>query len=189
MSLFSKRAFSLSIGLLLAVMGLSGPRGTAAGPAEKFEITSTDFAPGGAIPREFTCEGADGSPALEWTAPPAGTKSLALIVDDPDAPVGTWVHWVIYNLPPESRGLSASTPKDAELADGSRQGENDFRRLSYGGPCPPPGRAHRYFFKLYALDVKLEAGPGLTKQQLEKAMEGHTLARAELMGRYKRGTR
>jgi Raf kinase inhibitor-like YbhB/YbcL family protein len=188
MSLVSRRAFGLLVCLILAGFATSGQRGSAAGPVEKFEITSTAFAPGGEIPREFTCDGSNSSPALKWTAPPKGTKSLALIVDDPDAPVGTWVHWVIYDLPPEARELAAKMPLDGELADGTRQGRNDFRRLGYGGPCPPPGPAHRYFFKLYALDAKLDSKPGLTKSELEKAMQGHTLARAELMGRYKRGS-
>jgi Raf kinase inhibitor-like YbhB/YbcL family protein len=182
------------VGLALAILFVTSAPGptiavSPADPPGKFNLTSPDFSPGGKIPAKFTCDGADNSPALNWTDPPAGTKSLALIVDDPDAPVGTWVHWVIFNLPPETRGISEAAPKEAELADGSRQGQNDFRRIGYGGPCPPSGPAHHYFFKLYALDMKLAAGPGLTKQELEKAMQGHLLAHAELMGRYKRGSR
>jgi len=118
------------------------------------EVKSPDFASGGTIPKRFTCEGADLSPALEWSAPPSGTQSFALIADDPDAPAGTWVHWVVFDLPPGLRSLPQAVPKNEQLADGSRQGQNDFGKTGYGGPCPPPGKAHRYFFKLYALDTR-----------------------------------
>lgn len=156
------------------------------GPQGKFELTSPAFAAGGTIPREFTCEGNDSSPALRWTDPPSGTKSLALIMDDPDAPAGTWVHWVAFNIPAGARELPAGTAKDGEPPNGVLQGQNSFERLGYGGPCPPPGPAHRYFFKLYALDVKLDLKSGAAKPEVEDAMKGHTLAKAELMGRYKR---
>jgi Raf kinase inhibitor-like YbhB/YbcL family protein len=138
------------------------------------------------IPLRYTCDGEDTSPPLEWGAPPPGTASLALIVDDPDAPRGTWVHWVIYNLPAEARGLAAGIALEAELSDSSRQGNNSWPRLGYGGPCPPSG-SHRYFFKLYALDTALDLQqPGATKQQLLQAMEGHILAETQLMGTYAR---
>ncbi len=150
------------------------------------KLTSTAFQPGAAIPKKFTCDGPDVSPALAWNDPPAGTQSLALIVDDPDAPVGTWVHWVLYDLPANTRDLAEGVPKQEELPNGARQGRNDFRRIGYGGPCPPAGPAHRYFFKLYALDSKTNLKPGATKADLEKAMKGHILAQAELMGRYQR---
>ena len=117
---------------------------------------------------------------------PPATKSLALICDDPDAPVGTWVHWVIYDLPPTTAGLSEDVPKTPELVSGAKQGLNDFKRLGYGGPAPPPGKPHRYFFKLYALDVNPGLKPGLTKKDLLKAMEGHVLAEGQLMGTYQR---
>jgi len=150
-----------------------------------FELTSTAFVQGKPIPRQYTCDGQDISPPLSWSDPPAGTRSLALIADDPDAPVGVWVHWVLYNLPAESRGLPEAVPADAELADGSRHGRNSWRRPGYGGPCPPRG-THRYFFKLYALDTVLDLRAGADKGQLLKAMEGHVLAQAELMGTYAR---
>jgi Raf kinase inhibitor-like YbhB/YbcL family protein len=151
-----------------------------------FKLSSSAFVPGGTIPRLFSCDGSDISPALKWTEPPHGSKSLALIVDDPDAPAGVWVHWVLYDLPASARGLPQSVPKDAELEGGARQGLNDFRHLGYGGPCPPRGPAHRYIFKLYSLDTKLGLEAGATKAVLEKAMKGHILARAELIGRYGR---
>jgi hypothetical protein len=123
---------------------------------------------------------------LQWSNVPPAAKSLALICDDPDAPMGVWVHWVIYDLPPSTAGLSEDAPKSPELASGARQGVNDFTRLGYGGPAPPPGRPHRYFFKLYALDLKPGLKPGLTKKELLKAMEGHVLAEGQLMGTYQR---
>ena len=151
-----------------------------------FQLTSTAFAAGGTIPKKFTCDGPDVSPALVWADPPAATKSLALIMDDPDAPVGTWVHWVLYDLPSSVRDLPEAVPKQEELPSGARQGRNDFRKIGYGGPCPPAGPAHRYFFKLYALEAKVNLKPGATKADLEKAMKGHILAQTELMGRYGR---
>jgi len=151
-----------------------------------FSITSTAFPNGGNIPRKFTCDGADASPELSWTAPPSGTQSFALIADDPDAPVGNWTHWVLYDLPAGTASLPEDVPKSEELPNGARQGRNDFRRIGYGGPCPPPGKPHRYFFRLYALNSKLNLKPGATKADVEKAMEGHVLAKAELMGKYRR---
>ncbi len=173
--------------VLLALLGtrMVGPsdRGDT---AMSFQLKSSAFSPGGEIPKKFTCDGPDVSPALSWSEPPAGTQSISLIMDDPDAPVGTWVHWVLYDLPTSTRELPENLPKDQELKNGARQGRNDFRRIGYGGPCPPPGPAHRYFFKLYALDAKTNRSPGATKAELERAMKGHILAQAELMGRYKR---
>ena len=151
-----------------------------------FNLTSVAFTAGGTIPKKFTSDGPDVSPALAWTDPPANTKSLALIMDDPDAPVGTWVHWVLYDLAPSVRDLPEGVPQHEELPSGARQGRNDFRKIGYGGPCPPPGPAHRYFFKLYALDAKVNLKAGATKADLEKALKGHILAQAELMGRYQR---
>lgn len=150
-----------------------------------FTLTSAVFTEGQPIPSAYTCEGRDISPALSWTEPPDGTKGLALISDDPDAPMGTWVHWVVYNLPSSARGLPEGFRADAQLPDGTRQGTTDFGRTGYGGPCPPSG-THRYFFKLYALDAVLTLKPGVTKQQLEQAMQGHILAEARLMGTYRR---
>ena len=151
-----------------------------------FTQTTSTFQPGGMISKKFTCDGPDVSPPLEWDDPPVGTQSFSLIADDPDAPVGTWVHWVIYDLPARVRELPEGVPKDGELANGGRQGRNDFRQIGYGGPCPPQGPAHRYFFKLYALDTKLNLKPGASKAELERAMKGHVLAEAQQMGRYQR---
>lgn len=151
-----------------------------------FELKTSAFPPNGEIPRKYTCDGPDLSPVLSWPEPPPGTQSLSLIVDDPDAPVGTWVHWVLYDLPASVRELAEGVPKDGELKNGARQGRNDFRRIGYGGPCPPPGPAHRYFFKLYALNTKTNLKPGATKDELVRAIEGHVLAQAELVGRYQR---
>lgn len=151
-----------------------------------FKLSTTAFETGGMIPKQFTCEGPDLSPALEWSGAPENAKSFSLIVDDPDAPVGTWVHWVLYDLPADTKQLGEGVPKDEQLSSGARQGRNDFRRIGYGGPCPPPGPAHRYFFKLYALDTRINLKAGATKAELEKAMSGHVLAQATLMGKYKR---
>jgi Raf kinase inhibitor-like YbhB/YbcL family protein len=151
-----------------------------------FTMQSPDFANGADIPRAFTCDGEDRSPALSWSGAPDGTKSFALIADDPDAPAGTWVHWVIFNIPAKTQSLPGGAEKKEQLQDGSRQGRNDFRKLGYGGPCPPPGKPHRYFFKLYALGSELTLLAGASKADVERAMEGHALAHAELMGRYKR---
>jgi Raf kinase inhibitor-like YbhB/YbcL family protein len=156
------------------------------GKMNTFELKSFAFEAGGDIPKKFTCDGSDLSPALNWNEPPAGTQSFSLIMDDPDAPVGTWVHWVLYNLPASARQLPEGVPNDRELANSARQGSNSWNRIGYGGPCPPPGPAHRYFFKLYALDTKTNLRPGATKQELERALQGHILAQAELMGRFRR---
>lgn len=162
------------------------PMSETGGDPMPLTLTSRAFAHKTAMPSPCTCDGADLSPPLAWTDPPAGTKSFALIVDDPDAPLGMWVHWVLYNLPAASRSLAEHLPASDPMVDGSRQGLNDFRRLGYGGPCPPPGSAHRYVFKLYALDAALTLPPRATKAQLERAMDGHILAKAELIGLYQR---
>lgn len=140
----------------------------------------------GAVLKKFTCDGADVSPELVWSAPPAGTKSFALLMIDPDAPVGDFVHWVLYDVSADKRGLPEAVPKNTQLADGSRQGKNDFGKAGYGGPCPPGHSPHRYFFTLYALDTKLNLPAGATRKQVEGAIKGHILARGELMGRYHR---
>jgi Raf kinase inhibitor-like YbhB/YbcL family protein len=148
-------------------------------------LSSSAFQHGERIPVKYTCDGQDISLPLEWSNVPQGTQSLALIADDPDAPVGTWIHWVLYNLPGDSRALHESVPPDASLPNGSRHGKNSWGQLGYGGPCPPSG-THRYFFKLYALDTILELQAGASKDQLLEAMERHILADAELMGSYSR---
>ncbi len=150
------------------------------------KITSKAFEEGGMIPDKYSCEGDNVSPPLVWTSVPEGTKSIALICDDPDAPMGTWVHWVLFNLPPAGRELSENVLPQRELKNGARQGTNDFRKIGYGGPCPPPGSAHRYYFKLYALNMVVNLGPGTSKSQLVEAMKGHILAEGQLMGKYKR---
>jgi Raf kinase inhibitor-like YbhB/YbcL family protein len=153
---------------------------------DQMQLTSTAFGEGGAIPAKHTCDAKNVSPPLKWSNVPAGAKSLVLIVDDPDAPSGTWVHWVLYDLPATTSELAEDMPKSQFVAGGAKQGLNDFRHLGYGGPCPPPGKAHRYFFKLYALDTLLELKPGLTKKEIESATDKHILARGQLMGTYQR---
>ncbi len=148
-------------------------------------VNSPAFQEGGLIPAKYTCDGDDISPPLKWTGIPEGTKSLALISDDPDAPVGTWVHWVMWNIPPSVRELAENVPPKPELPDGSRQGISDFRRPGYGGPCPPSG-VHRYYFKVYALDTMLDLPSSTRKADLLKAMKGHILAEGQLMGKYSR---
>jgi len=154
------------------------------------ELTSPAFTPGAAIPARYTCEGQDIAPPLQWEGVPAGTRSLALIMDDPDAPDPaaprmTWVHWVLYNLPPDLQGLPEGATT-SDLPPGSGEGRNDWGRTGYGGPCPPVGR-HRYFFKLYALDTRLEGLDKPTKAEVEAAMAGHVLDQAELVGTYQKG--
>jgi Raf kinase inhibitor-like YbhB/YbcL family protein len=155
----------------------------------QFKLSSSAFPPNGAIPEVHTCDGPDNPPPLKWSGAPEGTKSFALIVDDPDAPDPrapkmTWVHWVVYNLPASARALPEGATA-AELPPGAREGINDFRNAGYGGPCPPVGR-HRYVHKLYALDVELPDLRQPTKAQLEKAMQGHLLAEAQLVGTYEK---
>lgn len=150
-----------------------------------FQITTTAFRDSASIPKKFTCDGPDVSPALAWSDPPAGTKSFAIIVDDPDAPAGTWVHWVLYDLPADTRKLPEGVAKDRELSSGALQGRNDFGKIGYNGPCPPRGSEHRYFFKLYALDSKTGLKAGATKGELERAMNRHVLAQAQFIGIYK----
>jgi Raf kinase inhibitor-like YbhB/YbcL family protein len=149
------------------------------------KITSTAFAAGGLIPKQYTCDGANVSPPLSWSGVPPNAKALVLICDDPDAPAKTWVHWVAYDLPVTLTSLPENTATTTELTGGGKQGANDFKKIGYGGPCPPSG-THRYYFKLYALDTDTSLTPGATKDQLLKAMEGHIVAQGQLMGRYKR---
>ena len=146
-------------------------------------LTSNAFASGQNIPSKYSCLGREISPDLSWSNFPAQTKSFALIVDDPDAPMGIWVHWLMYNIPPEKNSLPENISAGAELSDGSLQGKNSGGRLGYNGPCPPSG-THRYFFKLYALDSKLTISSGASKEQLLQAMQGHILAQGELMGTF-----
>lgn len=188
--LFLQHSSSLMglVGLSLIACRSEGDRPIADATQEgivTMRLESAAFAANDLIPVEYTCDGADSSPPLTWDDPPDATQSLALICDDPDAPVGTFVHWVLYNLPPETRSLSAGVSDQPTLPNGGVQGKNDFNQFGYGGPCPPGG-THRYFFKLYALDTKLDLQPGARKAQVEKAIAGHVLTQAELVGRYTR---
>lgn len=169
--------FGLILGFLLVIRG---------GEIMALELKSSAFNNNEFIPVKYTCKGEDISPSLSWSGVPEGTKSFALICDDPDAPMGTWVHWVLYDIPAEKRNFSEGVSKQKILEDGSKQGMTDFRRIGYGGPCPPPGAPHRYFFKLYALDEMLNLQSGLTKRELLREIEGHIIEEAELMGKFSR---
>jgi Raf kinase inhibitor-like YbhB/YbcL family protein len=146
-------------------------------------ITSSAFTANETIPTQYTCSGKDLAPPLTFEDIPANTRSLALIMDDPDAPAGTWVHWVVYNLPATTKAIAEGA---SDLPANTLQGVNDFKKRGYGGPCPPPGKSHRYFFKLYALDSEVDLARGASKRDLEAAMEGHVVGQAELVGMYSR---
>jgi hypothetical protein len=151
-----------------------------------FELSSDAFEHEGKIPVTYTCDDEDFSPPLSWDEVPEGTESFALICEDPDAPSGTWSHWVLYNIPSDRTSLPSNLMPGPELAWGAKHGINDFGTMEYGGPCPPPGKPHRYFFRMYALDEPLDLEPGATRQEVLDAMTGHMLGQAELMGHYKR---
>jgi len=182
-----KALLGVAVGLVVVRAGLAGCRGPVALGEGKptLELTSSSFR-GGEIQKKFTCDDADTSPELAWAAPPAGTQSFALIVVDRDALLGSFVHWVLYDLPAEKRELPEGLPKQERLPDGSRQGRNDFDKTGYGGPCPPGTSAHRYVFALYALDSRLNLPAGATRRQVENALKGHILAHGELIGGYQR---
>lgn len=164
----------------------SGHHELQGGRAMSFTLKSTAFANGDEISRRYTCDGANLSPALSWDRVPAGTHSLALIADDPDAPMGTWTHWILWNISAQATALPGGVPQVEVLDSGARQGRNDFKRIGYGGPCPPSGKPHRYFFRLYALDASLDLKAGAGRNELELAMKRHVLSQAELMGTYQR---
>lgn len=151
----------------------------------EIKITSSAFDENAMIPAKYTCDGEDISPPLEWDNVPEGTQSIAIIADDPDAPMGTFVHWVLFNLPGDTRQLPENVPTKGTLDNGAVQGITGFGRTGYGGPCPPSG-THRYFFKIYALDTKVELTSSAGKSQLLEAMAGHILGQGQLMGRYSR---
>ena len=153
--------------------------------AKDIKLSSTAFKDGEAIPSQYTCDGVNVSPPLEWSGVPKSAKTVAIIADDPDAPAGTWVHWVLYNLPGENIGMVENLPAIDNLKAGGFQGKNDFEKIGYGGPCPPSG-THRYFFKIYALDIDLPLKAGATKVEVDKAMAGHVVAQGQLMGTYRR---
>ncbi len=171
--------FSYVIGIHVEAIGKEGY-------AMKLDIKSTAFGEGNSIPKQYTCDGSDISPQLSWSQPPEGTGSMVLICDDPDAPMGTWVHWVLYGLSPDTLEISENIPDDKEVLGGAKHGVNDFHKYGYGGPCPPGG-THRYFFKLYAVDTEVvDLDPGATKDEVLVAIKGHVLAEGQLMGRYSR---
>jgi Raf kinase inhibitor-like YbhB/YbcL family protein len=155
------------------------------GEKMNMKLTSTAFQDGGMIPAKYTCDGTNVSPPLEWSGEPQTTKTLALICDDPDAPAKTWVHWVVFDLPAGRTSLPENVPPQDTIAGGGKQGTNDFKKIGFGGPCPPSG-THRYFFKIYALDTELNLDRKTTKEQLLEGSKDHILAQGELMGRYKR---
>jgi Raf kinase inhibitor-like YbhB/YbcL family protein len=150
------------------------------------QLTTKSFSAGGNIPKRYTCDGADVSPQLSWSEAPAGSQSLALIADDPDAPRGTFTHWVLYDLPTQTREFAEEVRQVDQLPGGGSQGRNDFGNVGYNGPCPPPGKPHRYFFRLFALDKTLALKHGASRKEVESAMQGHVLAQGEVMGRYGR---
>lgn len=192
MMMFDK-LYQISVVVLLLWSGASAlpfdvvPKpGTGKGKVKMaFTLTSAAFAHEGMIPKQYTCDGADISPALAWTGAPDGAKSFALICDDPDAPMGTWVHWVLFNIPATIHELPEKVPPDTTLKNGARHGFSSFKKPGYGGPCPPSG-THRYYFKLYALDALLNLPGKPTKEDVLKAMKGHILGQTELMGKYSR---
>ncbi|RLC46918.1 MAG: YbhB/YbcL family Raf kinase inhibitor-like protein [Candidatus Cloacimonadota bacterium] len=155
-------------------------------PQAKIEITSSAFSYGEMIPKKYTADGEDISPSLKWTKLPEGTKSLVLICDDPDAPMRTWVHWVMYAIPPEQDSLPEGIGKEAEVLNGIKQGKNDFHKFGYGGPSPPKGKPHRYYFRLYAIDIIPDLTIGATKSDVMNAIKGHIIAQGNLMARYQR---
>lgn len=173
-----KRIVPLVMIVYLLMPGVS--RGKEVNRMSTLTITSQTFTDKGMIPARFTCDGQDVNPPLEWGTTPTGTRTLALIMDDPDAPVGTWVHWVVWNIRPDTPQIQENS-----VPDGAFQGLNSWKRNSYGGPCPPSG-THRYFFKIFALDTALDLSRTATKAELEIAMQGHILAQGELMGTYRR---
>jgi len=187
---FASFAFSFFAAFLFACASPPQPveQNPAATPKEEnmaINVTSTAFKEGQPIPKQYTCDGINISPPLEWSGVPKNAKTIAIICDDPDAPAGTWVHWVLYNLPADKIGLIENTPATETLSGGGMQGTNDFKKIGYGGPCPPSG-THRYFFKVYALESELSLKPGATKADVEKGMEGHIVSQGQLMGTYKR---
>lgn len=183
--------------LLAGTAGAQSPQATAppsagasaskqAAPVSKFALTSTSFDADGTIPTKYACGGGDVSPALDWKGAPEGTQSFAIIVDDPDNPKKTIVHWVIYDLSATANSLPEGMPDKSKLPDGSMQGKNEDGKTKYKGPCPPAGPAHHYFFKIYALDAKTGLKPKATKAEVEAAMKGHILDHAELIGRFQK---
>ena len=190
--IYNPSALVLSVAALLAIINLACSKAEKTispndrGTAMTIKIISPSFADGQSIPPKYTCDGENLSPRLSWDQVPQGAKTLTLICDDPDAPAGTWVHWVLYDLPAISKELPEAVEAKAELANGTKQGRNDFKQIGYGGPCPPKGGPHRYYFKLYALDRQLDLRSGATAKEVQEAMNGHIVGEGKLMGTYKR---
>ena len=179
----------LLLALMFAVPFLAScrhPEQPSESPAAAPLTLTSDSLKDGAVPKEFTCDGEDKSPALTWSTPPAAAKSLALIATDPDAPGGTFTHWILFNLPANTNGLPVGVPNQGQLAHGGRQGRNDFSKVGYGGPCPPAGQTHRYIFTLYAVDSIIDVPAGAPRDHVEPTMQGHVLAKSELTARYQR---
>jgi Raf kinase inhibitor-like YbhB/YbcL family protein len=180
-----QKMFCLCISILFFCFNQTKSQSSIQSGGIKMKMTSKSFKEGEMIPGKYTCDDADISPHLEWSLVPEGTKTFAIICDDPDAPMGTWVHWIIFNIPGNVRAFLENIHPIEVLPEGTKQGKNDFGRIGYGGPCPPSG-IHRYYFKIYALDVELDLKAGIRKTELLSAMDGHILAEGQLMGRYKR---
>jgi Raf kinase inhibitor-like YbhB/YbcL family protein len=184
------RVLRVIAALAITICGCRIDNGSGGASEEKsrsmaISVSSSAFKEGDMIPAKYTCDGNDVSVTLRWTGVPEGTKSIALISDDPDAPAGTWVHWVMWNIPPAVCELAEGVSPKSQLPDGSRQGISDFGRPGYGGPCPPGG-THRYYFRVYALDAMLDLPDSARKADLVEAMKGHILAEGQLMGKYSR---
>ena len=177
--------FKKYLSLVIILILVSSCKSNLDAKGGKMEIKSSVFKNEDFIPKKYTCDGLNISPPLEFSNIPSNTKSIALICDDPDAPMGTWVHWVLFDLPVDIKNLDENISRDKILSNGAKHGINSGKRIGYDGPCPPSG-THRYFFKVYALDTKLSLESGITKEQLLKSMEGHILAQGQLMGKYKR---
>ena len=179
------KLFFVSLFMIFCEIGMQTVFSERESYAMELDIKSSAFGEGELIPEKYTCDGDDVSPPLSWTQPPNEAKSMVLICDDPDAPMGTWVHWVLFGLSPETLELPEGVTSDKEVLGGAKHGLNDFRKYGYGGPCPPGG-THRYFFKLYAVDTQIDLNAGATKKEVLNAIKGHILEEAQLMGRYSR---
>jgi len=184
-----RHSLLICIVVLLGTLSACGSQRTGAPPPQaaiELLVKSEAFDDGAQIPQQYTCDGTDVSPPLSWSEPPPGAKSLALIVEDPDAPSGVWTHWVIFNIPPTTRSFPEGITSDDAAETLGTQGKNCWQDIGYGGPCPPEGAEHRYFFRVYALDTILDVEAGSGKKPVQRAMEGHIVAQGDLMGRYSR---
>lgn len=184
-----KHRFSFALGILALITSVFLVKSMVMQPPDasrQMQLTSTAFKNMQPIPRDYTCDGKNISPPLSWSGAPTGTKSFVLIIDDPDAPGGTWTHWVVFNLPGDVSELAEDAAKSQFASGGAKEGLNDFKHVGYGGPCPPAGKPHRYMFKLYALDTMLGLKSGASKKEVESAMAKHILGQGELIGTYQR---